>query len=98
MRNWSVTSRCASGAYANSVAEIRLVTVAVTISRRTPGMVGRRRVPGGRKRARPMFDKRAVKPDVNAVSRFAFAAGITGNLAMIPVAPFLGKYLGSMVR
>ena len=44
-----------------------------------------------------MFDKRAVKPDVNAVSRFAHAAGITGNLAMIPVAPFLGKYLEHVV-
>jgi hypothetical protein len=44
-----------------------------------------------------MFDKRAVKPDVRAVLRFTYAAGITGILAMIPVAPFLGRYLGSVV-
>ena len=44
-----------------------------------------------------MFDKRAVKPDINAVLRFTCAAGITGILAMIPVAPFLGRYLGFVV-
>ena len=44
-----------------------------------------------------MFDNAAVKPDVNAVLRCAHAAGITGILAMFLVAPFLGKYLGSVV-
>jgi hypothetical protein len=44
-----------------------------------------------------MFDKREVEPGVSAVLRFTYAAGITGILAMIPVAPFLGRYLGSVV-
>jgi hypothetical protein len=44
-----------------------------------------------------MFEKQAVKSDVNAVLRFTYAVGSTGILAMIPVAPFLRRYLGSVV-
>ena len=45
-----------------------------------------------------MFDDTAVKLDVNAESRFAYAAGLTGILAMISVALFLGGNLGSAVE
>jgi hypothetical protein len=44
-----------------------------------------------------MFHNEAVKPGVNAVSRFAYGAGNMGTLAMTPMAPFLGRDLGSAV-
>jgi hypothetical protein len=75
-----------------------LVTVAVTVSRRATGTVGRRSIPGGRIKARAMFDNGAIKLGVNAVSRFAYGAGIAGilaNLSLIAMYALLGLQAGS---
>jgi hypothetical protein len=75
-----------------------LVTVAVTVSRRATGTVGRRSIPGGRIKARAMFDNGAIKPGVNAVSTFAYGAGIAGilaNLSLIAMYALLGLQAGS---
>jgi hypothetical protein len=47
---------------------------------------------------RTMFDNEAVKPGVNAVSRFAYAAGITGilaNVSLIAMYVLLGLQAGN---
>jgi hypothetical protein len=61
--------------------EFSLVTVAVTVSRRAPAIVGWRNAPGVQEGVRTMFGRKAVEPDVTMVSRFAYAAGTAGILA-----------------
>ncbi len=59
-----------------------LVTLVVTISRRSPAMVVRQRgAPGTSEGVGKMIKSSAGKPSLKTAARFAYAAGATGVLA-----------------
>ena len=76
--------------------KLLLVTLFVTLGRRTPTMVVRQRsAPGSSEAVRTMVGSKSGKPGVRMAAGFAYAAGATGILANFFLIAFFALQAGN---